>query len=271
MGAPVLSARNVGVTIAGTPIITGADVTLDNGQLIAIVGPNGAGKSTLVRSAAGLQRTSSGSIEWHGTDVRRLRGRPLARIRAFVPQRSRVPDGLTARDAVRIGRSAQLGPLRRATRADHAAADEALARAGVEQFAERPLTTLSGGELQRVQIAVALAQDTPALLADEPTSHLDLGATVVVARLLRRLADDGLAVLLVAHDLALAAAIADTIVVMSDGRTVATGPPYEVLDPSLLAEVWHVEADLCVAGAGRTALEVAWLRGPRLVRSSTRP
>ena len=120
------------------------------------------------------------------------------------------------------------------------------------------LTTLSGGELQRVQIAVALAQDAPVLLADEPTSHLDLGATVEVARLLRRLADEGLAVLLVAHDLALAAAVADRVVVLADGRAVATGPPAEALGDGRLAEVWGVDASL-QATEGRTALSVAWL------------
>ena len=143
-----------------------------------------------------------------------------------------MPDGLTVREALRIGRSAQLGPLRRATKTDHDAVDEALARAGVTHFADRRLTTLSGGELQRVQIAVGLAQGAPVLLADEPTSHLDLGATVERRpRLLRRLADDGLAVLVVVHDLALAAAVADTVVVMSKGRSVAAGAPDAVLGP----------------------------------------
>jgi iron complex transport system ATP-binding protein len=226
---------------------------------VAVVGPNGAGKSTLVRAAAGIQRLSGGSVRWMGTDVRKLRGGRLARIRAYVPQRPRVPDGMSVREALRIGRSAQLGPLRRATRADHAAVEEALERAGVAQFADRRLTTLSGGELQRVQIAVGLAQGAPVLLADEPTSHLDLGATVDVARLLRRLADDGLAVLVVVHDLALAAAVADTVVVMSNGRSVATGPPDAVLEPDRIAEVWEVDAALRRDDDGRTALQVAWV------------
>ena len=128
-------------------------------------------------------------------------------------------------DAVTIGRSAHLRVLQRATRADREAVDRALARSGVEGFRDRQLSTLSGGELQRVQIAVALAQEAPVLMADEPTSQLDLGATVDVAKLLRGLADDGLAVLLVAHDLALAAAVADSVVVIHQGRSVATGPP----------------------------------------------
>jgi iron complex transport system ATP-binding protein len=255
----MLEVRGLGVTIAGATIVDGADLSLDAGQLVAVVGPNGAGKSTLVRAAAGIQRFASGSVRWLGTDVGRLRGRRLARVRAFVPQRALVPDGLTVRDALLIGRSARIGPLRRATRADLAAVDRALERAGVARFAHRRLPTLSGGELQRVQIAVALAQEAPVLLADEPTSHLDLGATVVIARLLRRLADDGLAVLLVLHDLALAAAIADTVVVMSRGRTVAAGTPDEVLGRERLAEVWEVEAALRRGESGGTALEVAWL------------
>ncbi len=127
------------------------------------------------------------------------------------------------------------------------------------QFADRRLTTLSGGELQRVQIAVGLAQDAPVLLADEPTSHLDLGATVLVARLLRRLADEGLSVLLVVHDLALAAAIADRVVVMSRGRSGATGEPHDVLVRERLTEVWEVDASLRRGDDGATALEVAWL------------
>ena len=121
------------------------------------------------------------------------------------------------REAVSLGRSPHIKPLQRPTRGDRDAVERALARTGVHEFADRRLTTLSGGELQRVQIAVGLAQEAPVLIADEPTSHLDLGATAIVARLLRGLADDGLSVILVVHDLALAAAVADTVVVMADG------------------------------------------------------
>jgi len=125
-------------------------------------------------------------------------------------------------------------------------------------FADRELVTLSGGELQRVQIAIGLAQEAPVLIADEPTSALDLGATIEVAGLLRGLVDQGLTVLLVVHDLALAAAIADRVVVVSKGQTVAAGTPTEVLTPERLAEVWGAEAHL-TEHDGRTALHVAWL------------
>ena len=140
------------------------------------------------------------------------------------PSAPRVPDGSCVREAVEIGRSPHIAPLRRAdARRPRRRRPRAGRAPACTTLAERKLTTLSGGELQRVQIAVGLAQEAPALIADEPTAHLDLGATAAVARLLRGLADDGLAVLLVVHDLALAAAVADRVVVLSRGRAVATG------------------------------------------------
>jgi ABC-type cobalamin/Fe3+-siderophores transport system ATPase subunit len=169
-----------------------------------------------------------------------------------------VPAGVTVREAVTIGRSAHLRMLGRMVAADRAAIESAMARTEVTQFAERALTTLSGGELQRVQIAIGLAQETPVLIADEPTSQLDLGATIEVAGLLRSLVGDGLTVLVVVHDLALAAAIADTVVVVSAGRTVATGTPARVLTPERIGEVWGADARL-TEDEGRTALHVAWL------------
>ncbi|MBS1845929.1 MAG: ABC transporter ATP-binding protein [Actinobacteria bacterium] len=259
ISAPLaLEAYDVQVKIGGTPIVHDASFQVRPGELVAVVGPNGAGKSTLVRSVCGMQRPSAGAIAWLGTEIGALSGRELARLRAFVPQRMPVPAGVTVREAVTIGRSSQLRMLGRMTRADRDAIERAMARAEVGRFAERALTTLSGGELQRVQIAIGLAQEAPVLIADEPTSQLDLGATVEVAALLRNLTAEGLTVLLVVHDLALAAAIADTVIVVSKGRTVATGPPREVLTPELLAEVWHADAWLSERD-GRTALHVAWL------------
>jgi iron complex transport system ATP-binding protein len=254
----LLEARGVEVAIDGTEILRGADLDLTAGELVAIVGPNGAGKSTLVRAVAGLQPPSAGDVRWSGRELRRMRGRELARARAFVPQRMPVPAGVSVREAVTIGRSALLRPLGRMTRADRAGIDAAMERAGVAGFAERALTTLSGGELQRVQIAIGLAQEAPVLIADEPTSQLDLGAAIDVSGLLRGLADGGLAVLLVVHDLALAAAVADRVVVVHDGRTEAAGAPAAVLTPERLARTWKADARLTAEG-GRTALHVAWI------------
>ena len=255
----LLEANDVRVSIAGHQILLGADLTLEPERLVAIVGPNGAGKSTFVRALAGLQSYEAGSVRWGAEDLAGLRGRRLARLRAFIPQRGRVPDGVTVRAAVSIGRSPHVGPLRRPTQADRDAVERAIERAGVVALADRGLNGLSGGELQRVQIAVGLAQEAPVLLADEPTSSLDLGASAEVARLLRSLVDDGIGVVLVVHDLALAAAVADTVVVMSEGRTVAAGTPEAVLDRERLAAVWRVDAALEDTGGGRVGLRVAWL------------
>jgi iron complex transport system ATP-binding protein len=187
-----------------------------------------------------------------------MRGRELARARAFVPQRMPVPAGVSVREAVTIGRSALLRPLGRMTKADRDGIGAALERAGVSGFADRALTTLSGGELQRVQIAIGLAQEAPVLIADEPTSQLDLGAAIDVAGLLRKLADEGLGALVVVHDLALAAAVADRVVVVAAGRTEAAGEPTAVLTPERLSRIWGAEAHL-TAERGRTALHVAWV------------
>jgi len=258
--AQLLDARDVKVEIAGVPILKGADLSVKAGELVAIVGPNGAGKSTLVRAVSGMQKPSAGSVFWSGRPLGEMRGRELARRRAFVPQRMPVPNGVSVREAVTIGRSSHLKPLRRLTGEDREGVEHAMERARVTRFADRDLTTLSGGELQRVQIAVGLAQEAPVLIADEPTSQLDLGATIGVAGLLRDLARTGLAVLLVVHDLALAAAVADTVVVVSEGRTVATGAATQVLTSKRLSEVWKAEAHL-TEHEGRTALHVAWLQG----------
>ena len=143
-------------------------------------------------------------------------------------------------------------------------------RAAVTDFAERALTTLSGGELQRVQIAIGLAQEAPVLIADEPTSQLDLGAAIDVAGLLRKLVDEGLGALVVVHDLALAAAIADRVVVVHDGRTEAAGCPTEVLTPERLRRIWGADARL-TAEHGRTAVARRLAGTGRLENLAARP
>jgi iron complex transport system ATP-binding protein len=255
MSAALLEASGVKVRIGDADILHGADLSVHAGELVAVVGPNGAGKSTLSRAVCGLQKLAAGDVRWSGTPLEQLKGRRIARLRAFIPQRAPVPAGVTVREAVELGRSPHIRPLGRPTRHDRDAVDRALARTSVFEFADRKLATLSGGELQRVQIAVGLAQEAPVLIADEPTSHLDLGATASVARLLRGLADDGLSVILVVHDLALAAAVADRVVVMAKGRSAATGAPRDVLSPDRLRDIWGVDAALDASGA----LHVDWL------------
>ncbi len=200
------------VSLGGRQILHGADITVEAGAARRDRRAQRRGQVDLRADRLRPAETGGAAASrWSGVEIGALRGRTLAQLRAFVPQRARVPEGVTVREAVRIGRSPHVKPLGRLLRSDHDAVERAMARAGVEQFADRALTTLSGGELQRVQIAVGLAQEAPVLMADEPTSHLDLGATATLAKLLRGLTADGLAVVLVVHDLSLAAAVADTV------------------------------------------------------------
>ncbi|MBO9533916.1 MAG: ABC transporter ATP-binding protein [Solirubrobacteraceae bacterium] len=256
--AHLLKAEGVRVEIAGLEIVEHADLELTAGRILAIVGPNGAGKSTLARALVGLQGAAGGSIAWAGKPLGKWRRRELARTRAFVPQRAPVSAGLTTRDAVAMGRAPHLGALQRPTAKDAAIVERAIARSGVEHLAERSLATLSGGELQRVRLAVALAQETPAIVLDEPTASLDLGAAAEMGRLLHDLAAEGLAVLVVVHDLALAAAIADEVVIVDRGRTVAHGEPADVLTSERLLETWGAAATLDIR-RGATVFEVDWL------------
>lgn len=257
MSAPLLQATGVRVTIRGATIVEHADLRVDPGRIVAIVGPNGAGKSTLARAVVGLQGRSGGEVRWQGRPLEDWSRRGLAQVRAFVPQRAPVPPALTVTDAVAMGRAPHLGPLSRPGAADAAAVERAIERTGIGHLAARSLATLSGGELQRVRLAVALAQEAPAIVLDEPTASLDLGAAAEMGRLLRRLAFESLGILVVVHDLALAAAIADEVVVLDRGRTVAAGPPGEVLTRARLAETWGAVAVLDVDG-GSTSFHVNW-------------
>lgn len=239
---PLLSGQGLRVELGGRTVVDGAELELRAGELLAIVGPNGAGKSTLLRTAAGLQRPAAGEVRWAGRGAAAISQRELARMRAYIPQRPRVTPGLTVEGLVAAGRSPHVGLLRRPGEPDRAAVARALERVGLGDLVPRQLTTLSGGELQRAFLALALAQDAAVLLADEPTAHLDLGARMELGSLLCELAGQGLGVAVVVHDVDLACALADRLLVLCDGRVAASGAPAEVMTPALLGQVWGVEA-----------------------------
>lgn len=254
-----LEARCVAVRVEGREVVAPTDLVVHAGEILALVGPNGAGKSTLARAVCGLQPRHGGEIRWGGRPLEELPARARARARAYVPQHGPVPVGVRVRAAVELGRAPHLGFLGRVTERDTAAVDSALHTAGAAHLADRLLHTLSGGELQRVRLAMALAQEAPCIVLDEPTASLDLGAAAQVATLLRVLADRGLAIFMVLHDLSLAAALADRVVVLDRGRPVAAGTPADVLTPGRLMETWGVVAELRNTPGLSTALHVDWL------------
>ncbi|MFC4604581.1 heme ABC transporter ATP-binding protein [Rhodococcus kronopolitis] len=233
-----VSMRAVGVSVDRGRRRVLDEVSLDvrAGEVLALVGPNGAGKSTLLAALSGDQALAGGTVELDGRPLADWTGTDMAQRRAVLPQQHTVGFSFTATQVVRMGRAPWLRtPLRDE---DDEAVREAMSACDVEIFADRSFAALSGGERSRVALARVLAQRTGTLLLDEPTAALDLGHQEAVMSLARDRARAGAAVVVVLHDLALAAAYADTVAVLADGHLAVHGSPREVLTESLLSRVY---------------------------------
>jgi len=240
-------------------------VTVDvgAGRWLCLIGPNGAGKTSLLHAVSGLV-AYGGSVSVDGTPLARLRPAARARLVALVPQQPTVPDGLSVTDYVLLGRNPHIPRFGIESATDRAVVAAALDRLELTAFANRHLTTLSGGELQRVLLARALAQQTPVLLLDEPTSALDLGHQQQVLRLVDELRlDYGLTVLTSMHDLTLAGAFADSLLLLDRGDPVAVGRPAEVLTEAILARYYRADVQVVTAPDGTIAVVPTLARRPR--------
>jgi iron complex transport system ATP-binding protein len=242
-----LSASNVSVRLGGRPVVQGANLTLRGGEFVALVGPNGAGKTTLVRALAGLV-PSDGTITLGGRALPTLSDRERARHIAYLPQGHSFYWPMPVIAIVMLGRAPHADPFSSNSAEDRAAVTRAMDLTETHEFAERAVTTLSGGERARVALARALATQAPVLLADEPTAALDPRHQLTVMELLRQAAHDGAAILAIMHDLSLAARFADRVVVMDRGALVADGAPAEALAPQRLAAVFGIEAASVTVG-----------------------
>ncbi|WSJ90974.1 ABC transporter ATP-binding protein [Streptomyces sp. NBC_01304] len=241
-----MSATAVTVAYDGIDVVHDAAVSLRPGAVTVLVGPNGSGKSTLLRTLARLQKPRTATLTLDAdTDALALSPREFSRRVALLTQGRPTPSGLTVRDVVEFGRYPYRGRWGAADPGGRAAVDRALAMTGVSDLADRGAEHLSGGQLQRVWLAGCLAQETGVLLLDEPTNHLDLRYQVELLDLIRDLADDHhIAVGVVLHDLDQAAAVADGIVLLQDGRIVAEGRPDDVLTPERLTEVYGIRIEV---------------------------
>jgi iron complex transport system ATP-binding protein len=236
-----LAAKNVTVRLGAREIVRDASLTLNAGELVALVGPNGAGKTTLMRALAGLI-PADGAIALDGRPLSSLKARERARAIAYLPQGHVFHWPMSVAAIVMLGRAPHADTFSSTTPDDRAAVARALAMTETEAFADRAVTTLSGGERARVALARALATQAPVLLADEPTAALDPRHQLTVMELLRQAARGGGAVLAIMHDLTLAARFADRVAVMDRGAIVADGDPAAAMSHERLAAVFGIES-----------------------------
>ena len=236
----VLTGRGIEAAFAGRVVLTVDEITVPPGQVTVLIGPNASGKSTLVRSLCGAVVPQKGTVTLpNGGDLRHTRAADVARQIAFVPQASVHPFAFTVGELVGLGASVR-GTQGGSGETQAGRVETALALVGLTGFGGRNLSGLSGGERQRAALARAFAQQTPCLLLDEPTAALDVRHQVEVMGAARNLAHgEGVAALVVLHDLNLAAAFADTVVLLSEGRIVATGAPADVLTAAHLVPVYQ--------------------------------
>ncbi len=250
-GVPILAATGVTVRYGSQAIIRDVSLAISAGDRVALVGPNGAGKSTLLRVLTGMLTPSAGSVELCGSALGALDRRTVARTVAVVPELAELPFGMPVFEVVALGRLPHEPPLTGLRATDRAAVSAALERVGIAHLRDRDVRTLSMGERQLVFIALALAQEAPILVLDEPTVHLDIRHQVDVMELLVDLNARGTTVLAVLHDLAFAAHFFPRVAIVADGRLVADGPPAETLDDARIRDVFGVEPTLVRLSASR--------------------
>jgi iron complex transport system ATP-binding protein len=254
--APPLALDRVEAGYGARRVLRDVSLTLAAGELVALVGPNGAGKSTLVGVASGVRAPIRGEVRLDGVPLVRWSRLAIARRLAVVAQGDGLPPGFRAEEVVAMGRTPHAGFLRAFGDADRAVVETAMREADVWRLRERPVEALSGGERQRVALARAFAQTPTVLLLDEPTSHLDLRYQVDALRNARAAADRGVAVLVVLHDLNLAARAADRIVLLDAGRVVGDGSPGQVLEEARLRAVYGADVRVRIVDGTATVLPV---------------
>jgi len=264
---PALVLVAVGVRFGESTILDSVDLAIEKGEWVGLIGPNGAGKTTLLRAITGAV-AFEGSVEIGGRNTSAVKRRQLARSVALVPQHAVLPPGMRVVDYVLLGRTPYLGDVTGPSRHDLNVVAGVLDALSLSEFMDREVTTLSGGELQRVVVARALAQESPILLLDEPTTALDIGKQQAVLELVDRLRRQrDLTVLSAMHDLTIAGQFPDRLVMLSGGEVVAEGRGRDVLDPSLIRA--HFGADVQIFDDGFGGIVVVPVRSQEEINDST--
>ena len=234
----------------GKPVLHEIDLSVPTGTVTVLLGPNGCGKSTLLKALCGILPVREGTVRLDGEGLLSLPPQQLAQKISYLAQGRQVPD-ITVRRLVLHGRFPYLHYPRRYREQDHLAAEAAMERLQISELADTLLPNLSGGQRQKAYIAMALAQDTPVILLDEPTTYLDVTHQLQMVRLVESLREQGKTVVMVLHDLSLAMGVADQIVVMADGAVEAVGKPEQLFADGCLERVFGISV-------GRVQTESGW-------------
>jgi len=239
-----LATNNLIVGYGKGAIVKGADLSIPDGKITALLGPNGCGKSTLLKALSRILKPESGEVLWQGESIDKISSKKLAQQLALLPQSQEAPEGVTVREAVSYGRSPYTGFWGQLSAQDKLLVEQAMSATGVEIFADRPVADLSGGQRQRVWLAMTLAQDTDFILLDEPTTYLDINHQVELMKMLRKLNQQGKTIITVLHDINQACRYCDHLIVMQEGKVVSEGCPDTVLTAQLLKNVFELDAEI---------------------------
>lgn len=246
----MLEIRNLMAGYHEKIVLNRVSVEIPTGQVTVILGPNGCGKSTLLKTMCGILKAARGEIIWNNENLMALTQKELARKIAYLSQNRQIPD-ITVGRLVLHGRFPYLSYPRRYRPQDYTAASAAMKQMGIETLAHIPLSRLSGGQRQKVYIAMALAQDTPIILLDEPTTYLDINHQLQMMRQARELAERGKTVVMVVHDISHAMLTADQVILMEQGNVVTQGTPEAIFDSGMIDKVFGVKL-------GRVQTESGW-------------
>jgi len=242
MAFPILECKDIEFAYAGMSILGGISLSVSKGDLVGVIGPNGAGKTTLINVQSGLLCPDFGTVKLNGQDITSVSRQKIARELAVVTQDASPDFGFSVREEVMLGRSPHHGGLHFDTGRDRSIVREAMERTGIVHLSDRNAASLSGGERQRVRIARSLAQQPKVLLMDEPTNHLDLYSQLSLAELMREIRQQGLAIILVSHDIDFVAGLCDRINILDQGRFRFSGSPDAVITEENLAAAFGIRA-----------------------------
>lgn len=237
--------NNLNISYGEKLIVKDANIKVNKGEIVTIIGPNGSGKSTLIKALSRCIKLKSGEIFLNGKDIYNFSNKEIAKEMAVLPQVKNVTDDITVEELVSYGRYPHLGFGKRLGKEDRKIIKWAITKTGLDEFKDRYVVTLSGGEMQRTWIAMALAQEPKILILDEPTTYLDISYQMEVLELVKELNESlGITVIMVLHDLNQAARYSDNIYVLKDGQIVKEGKPKEVINSTLLKDIFRIEAHI---------------------------